>query len=77
MHVEHRQKLDGGFQSLGMSMNVAHTHSLSGSRLTGQIPIQKGNEAERKKKSWILDQLRIYHAAMGMILEPCERASVE
>ena len=58
-------------------MHVEHRQKLDGSRLTGQIPIQKGNEAERKRKGWILDQLRIYHASMGMILEPLERAAVE
>jgi len=64
-------------QVFHMLMNDVDHHTPAGSRLTGQIPIQKGNEAERKRKPWILDQLRIYHASMGMILEPLERAALE
>ena len=64
-------------QVFHMLMNDVHHNTPPGSRLTGQIPIQKGNEAERKQKPWILDQLRIYHASMGMILEPLERAALE
>jgi hypothetical protein len=64
-------------QVFHMLMNDVHHNTPPGSRLTGQIPIQKGNEAERKRKPWILDQLRIYHAAMGMILQPLERAALE
>jgi len=36
----------------------------------------KGNEAERKTKKYIHDQLRVYHAAMGCILEPMEKAGL-
>ena len=36
---------------------------VTGSRLLGQIPIMKGNEAERKRKSWTRDGLAVYHTA--------------
>ena len=48
----------------------------AGSRLAGQIPILKGNEAERKRKSFINDTLSVYHLSMKAILEPLERAAL-
>ena len=48
---------------------------IAGSRLVGQIPILKGNEAERKRKPYIRDTLNVFHAAMQRICEPLEEAA--
>jgi hypothetical protein len=37
----------------------------------------KGNEAERKRKSYIQDILAVYHEAMRQILKPLEAAALE
>jgi hypothetical protein len=50
---------------------------VTGSRLLGQIPIMKGNEAERKRKSWTRDGLAVYHTAMREILRPLEKAALK
>ena len=46
-------------------------------RLAGQVPILRGNEAQRKQKQFIRDTLNVFHLALKKIFAELELAAVQ